>query len=282
MWQSYTLWTILRNMLHEVSESPEAEARELLIAATGVHPFQQPHHPIPQEAISRLHHWVSLRKKGIPLAYITGERAFLGLVFRVRPGVFIPRPDSEALVLQAEELLKHHPAPHILDLGTGSGVLLLTLLHRLQRGRGVGVDRSLIALRTARDNARRLGLQARTRWPHCRAERLPFQQVSFDLILANPPYVAGTHEMQGTDWKAEPPEALFAEEEGMAATRRWFQAAWPHLSAGGWILMESSAMRKHAVDQWLISQGLQPHWFRDTTGQWRGWGVQRPQEEGVP
>ena len=282
MWQSFTLWNILRRTLADVTDTPEAEAREMLIAAAGVDPFHHLHYPVTREAVQRLRVWVRARKRGTPLAYLTGERPFLGLTFQVHPGVFIPRADSEVLVLEAEKRLKNHPDPRILDLGTGTGVLLLTLLHRLQRGKGTGLDRSPIALKTARQNALRLGLTDQTRWIYGDAAHLPFREATFDLVIANPPYVAGPHEMMGEDWKAEPPEALFSPGNGVAATLDWWTSAWRVLVPGGWVLMESSRNRKASLDRWFQERGLRPQWILDTGQQIRGWMLRRGQEEGVP
>ena len=125
------------------------------------------------------------RAAGEPLSYIVGFREFWSLPFRVTPDVLIPRPDSETLIEAAMAALPADAAPRVLDLGTGSGCLLLAALHQWPRGWGMGVDRSERAAAVARDNAVRLGLADRASfvvgdWTAAIGGR-------FDLILANPP-----------------------------------------------------------------------------------------------
>ncbi|MDE1950743.1 MAG: peptide chain release factor N(5)-glutamine methyltransferase, partial [Burkholderiales bacterium] len=127
------------------------------------------------------------RAAGVPLAYLTGEREFHGLVFRVGPAVLVPRPETEILVDWALELLAGGPA-EVADLGTGSGAIAIALLHRNRCAHVCASDASPAALAQAGANARRLGVDvefvAGDWWQ-------PLAGRYFDLVVSNPPYVAG-------------------------------------------------------------------------------------------
>lgn len=144
--------------------------------------------PVPPRAFARFSDAVARRARAEPVAYITGVREFWSLDFAVGPGCLIPRPDSEAIVAAVLDALgTRKGALRILDLGTGSGCLLLALLNELPRAQGVGLDIEWSAVRTARANALRLGLAGRTAfvlgdWAAAIAG-------PFDVIVANPPYI---------------------------------------------------------------------------------------------
>jgi release factor glutamine methyltransferase len=165
------------------------------------------------EAPAEFETLVARREAGEPIAYITGRRAFWTIELEVGPGVLIPRPDSETLIEAAAAHFRTAGPASILDLGTGPGSLLLAALDQWPEARGLGVDRSEIALAYARRNAERLGLSRRAQfrlgdWGEGLEER-------FDLILCNPPYVEDDTELPRDvcDW--EPHEALFAGAEGL-------------------------------------------------------------------
>ncbi len=172
---------------------------------------------------------VARRAAGEPLAYITGTREFWSLPFHVTPDVLIPRPDSETLVEAALETAG--PAPRVLDLGTGSGALLLALLHERPGGCGVGVDRSEAAIGIARQNAAALGIADRSAfvvgdWDAPLAGR-------FDVILANPPYIATGEPLPRDVRDFEPHGALFAGADGLDDYRRIIPRLSALLAAGG-------------------------------------------------
>jgi release factor glutamine methyltransferase len=155
-----------------------------------------------------------------PMAYILGAREFWSLTFRVGPAVLVPRPESETVVEAAlAEIADRAARLRILDLGTGSGCLLLALLSELPRASGLGIDRSGEALAIAESNAELLGLTERAAfregdWGHGLAG-------PFDLIVSNPPYVALADAARlAPEVRAfEPKEALFAGADGLAAYR---------------------------------------------------------------
>ncbi|TCM18817.1 release factor glutamine methyltransferase [Novosphingobium sp. PhB165] len=159
---------------------------------------------------------VDRRAEHEPVAYITGSQEFFGLPFTVGPDVLIPRSDSEVLVEAA--LAARPDARTVLDCGTGSGALLLAVLANLPEARGVGIDSSPGALAVAAGNAEALGLAERARmaladwhvpgWDHALGG-------PFDLILANPPYVETTVELDRSVAAFEPASALYSGEHGL-------------------------------------------------------------------
>lgn len=182
-----------------------------------------------------------------PAAYILGEQEFRGLTFKVSRDVLIPRADSEVLV---EAALRARPdAKRVLDCGTGSGALLLTVLAELPEAHGIGIDRSDAALAIARANAARLGLSGRAEmiasdWdvPGWSADF-----GAFDLILANPPYVEDTADLMPSVRGHEPAGALFAGPEGLDAYRVLIPQIPALLAPGGRALVEIGATQAETV-----------------------------------
>ncbi len=229
--------------LHRHLPRPEAraEARLIVTHATGIDRLRQT--TAPETAIDGAMAEAALdlaerRAGGAPLAYLLGRREFWGLAFAVGPGVLVPRPDSETLV---EAALAQIPAARpatILDLGTGSGCLLLAVLSERPLAWGLGVDRSADALAYARQNAIDLGLAARAAlvrgdWWQALAGR-------FDLVLANPPYVpsATVATLMPEVRDHEPHAALDGGADGLAAYRALLAGLGDRLASGGLALFE--------------------------------------------
>ena len=161
--------------------------------------------------------FVSRRVAGEPIAHITGEREFWSLSLKITPDVLIPRPDSETLVDVALRLCTRPPS-RILDLGTGSGALLLATLSEWPAATGLGIDASPAALVVAADNARSTGLAGRAAFRHGNwGEGLDER---FDLVLSNPPYIAENETLSGEVRDHEPASALFAGHDGLDDYRR--------------------------------------------------------------
>ena len=206
---------------------------------------------------ARLDELVRRRRAREPLAYILGEKEFWSLRFEVAPAVLIPRPETETVVEAVLAQVCDRDQPfRLLDLGTGSGCLLLALLSELPRATGLGVDDSAAALAIARRNAERLGLAARAefrpgRWGAGLRER-------FDVIVSNPPYVAEL------DWEAlqpeirqfEPRAALVAGADGLAAYRALAPDCARLLAPGGVCALEIGLNQGDAVAALLAAQGL--------------------------
>ena len=167
-------------------EDARREARLLLEHCAG--PAAGDGQPLPPDKIAELQTFIERRRHREPVSQILGQWEFWSLPFYVNSATLTPRPDTETLVQAALDLLPDRRAPlRLLDLGTGSGCLLLALLHELPAARGLGIDRSPEALAVAERNASALGLAERAQfalgdW----AEGL---SGSFDLIVSNPPYI---------------------------------------------------------------------------------------------
>lgn len=195
------------------------------------------------------------RLQGEPLAYILGEREFYGLKFRVTPATLIPRPETELLVELALQRMPEGQPLRVLDLGTGSGAIALSIAHHRPMAEVVAVDASAAALAVARENAVRLGIRnvnfMQGEW------YAPLGAQRFDLIVSNPPYVAENdpHLKQG-DLRFEPPSALASGADGLNDIRRIVADAGAHLERGGWLLLEHGYDQADAVRALLRSAGL--------------------------
>jgi release factor glutamine methyltransferase len=201
--------------------------------------------PPQAEAVETL---VARRAQGEPVAYILGEREFYGRMFKVTPDVLIPRPETELLVELALARIPPNQVVDVLELGTGSGCIAISLALERPKARVTAVDRMEAALTVARENAQRLDATVEflnSRW----FAEIPGRR--FDLIVCNPPYVASgdPHLLQG-DVRHEPPSALAAGNEGLEDLREIVQSAQNHLHAGGNLLLE------HGYDQADALRGL--------------------------
>ena len=188
------------------------------------------------------------RREGEPIAYILGTREFYGIEFLVTPAVLIPRPETELLIDLALERLPAEAAARVLDLGTGSGAIAVTLGKARPRARVTAVDLDYAALEVARANAGRQGVSVRF---FCGDWFGALQGERFDLVVANPPYVAATdpHLAQG-DVRYEPRRALVGGADGLDCIRAIVAAAGAHLEPGAWLLFE------HGHDQAAACRGL--------------------------
>ena len=191
---------------------------------------------------------VRRRRAGEPVAYLVGKREFYGLDFRVTPDVMIPRADTETLIDTALEKLTQPARQDVLDLGTGSGCVAISIAHERSGARVRAVDISPAALNVARDNAVAIGVDVEFlegSWFE------PLAGCRFDLIVSNPPYVAAAdlHLRQG-DLRFEPATALASGKDGLTAIRIIVAGAPAHLRAGGWLLFE------HGYDQAGVCRDL--------------------------
>ncbi len=201
-----------------------------------------------------------------PVAYIRGYQEFFGLGFRVTSDVLIPRGDSEVLVEAA--LLARPDARRVLDLGTGSGALLLALLSELPEAEGLGIDRSVAALSVATGNARALGLADRAQL-HLGDWTQPGWSDglgTFDLILANPPYVEDTAELPASVRAFEPAQALFAGPDGLADYRVLLPQLPGLLAPAGIAMVEIGSSQAEAVTALAAQSGLVAALHQDLGG----------------
>ncbi len=202
--------------------------------------------------------YVKRRARHEPVQYITGEAEFMGLKFRVTPQVLIPRPETELLVEKVLEALQAQAweAPRILDVGSGSGCIALSLGHFLPRSQIVAVDISPAAIAVARENARRLGVETVEFVQQDALEMTPEQWEPFHLIVSNPPYVGRQEEdllhPQVKDF--EPREALFAGETGLEFYRAFLPRAYRLLYPGGLLFLEIGFRQQEKIFQLLTQQ----------------------------
>ena len=230
------------------------DARLLLQYATGcTHAdlLARPETAVIAPAHAQFAEWVARRAAGEPLAYLVGEAEFRGRVFQVSPAVLIPRPETEVLIDLALEELSALKTPKVLELGTGSGIIAISLALECPAAQIVTVDVSNEAILVARNNAGRLGAKVDCRVGDWFA---PVAGECFDLIVANPPYVAeGDPHLALNGLPFEPRLALSDQVpngDGLACIRHIVARAAEYLSPGGWLLFE------HGYDQGPASRNL--------------------------
>jgi release factor glutamine methyltransferase len=266
-------------------ESPRHEARLLLGHAMGVGTetlLRDSRAVVPPEAVARFRAALAARLDAVPMAQILGVQGFWTLDLAVSPVTLIPRPDTEALVEAALELVPDREAPlRVLDLGTGTGALLLAVLAERPRGFGVGVDLVPAAAALARENARRNGLAGHAAflagdWAAALAGR-------FDLVLSNPPYIesAAIARLMPEVARHEPRSALDGGADGLDAYRHLVGILPGLLAPGGAAVLELGAGQRAAVEALAAAAGLVPAGCREDLGGIPRALVLRPPGEGV-
>lgn len=236
------------------SNLPAAEARALLAHQLGVTReslIARPEQRIARGDAQSFMQLVERRWLGEPLAYLLGEKEFFGRMFAVSPAVLIPRPETEMLVEVALRLVAR-PDAHVLDLGTGSGCIGITLALERAGWRVAATDLSAEALVVARRNA--------SRW---QAGNITFYQGSwfdaigalrFDIVVANPPYVA-TGDPHLDALRFEPTAALVADGDGLGCLQAIISGAPAHLVAGGYLALEHGHNQGLTVRSVLSANG---------------------------
>lgn len=235
-------------------EQARLEARFLVEHVTGCQYrdlLASPESMVPVERQFMLDMLLARRLAGEPMAYLLGECDFRGRPFQVSPGVLIPRSDTEVLVELALQRLAPLPAATVLDLGTGSGIVAISLALECPTAQVQAVDLSEAALAVARNNASRLRASVAFRQSDWFSA---LNGEKFDLIVSNPPYVAeGDPHLALNGLPFEPRMALTDQVEngdGLACIRQIVADAADHLNSGGWLLFE------HGYDQGLASRNL--------------------------
>ncbi|OAM31491.1 protein-(glutamine-N5) methyltransferase, release factor-specific [Eikenella longinqua] len=237
---------------------PRAEARLLVEAVCRL-----PHarlisrggDPVPQPQLAVLNILAARRRRGEPMAYLLGSREFYGRPFRVSPAVLIPRPETELLVEAALERLP--PGGRLWDLGTGSGIIALTVALERPDAAVRASDISPAALAVAQANAAALGANiewAQGSW----FAALPATEGQFDIIASNPPYIeAADQHLQQGDLRFEPAAALTDFADGLSHIRTLAAQARGYLKPGGWLLLEHGWNQGAAVRAILAEHGWQ-------------------------
>jgi release factor glutamine methyltransferase len=267
-----TTWTILtvlhwaQNYLHTKGVSEPRAGAEVLLAhclhCSRLELYLRHDQPLADEELSCYKKGLKRRLAFEPTQYITGHQEFWSLDFLVSPAVLIPRSETELLV---EAALKHlrqpdqqTAGPRILDVGTGSGVLAVTLATELPQAEVTAVDRSWEALEMARENARCHRVEPQITWVLGDLVEFITPQGYFDAIVSNPPYVPTA------DWEQLPPDiknyeprlALDGGPDGLDVIRLLIPAASAHLRAGGLLALEVGQGQAEAVKEIMDGQGI--------------------------
>ena len=212
--------------------------------------------PVAPEAEEKYLNWIRQRAEHIPLQQLTGEQDFMGLTFAVNEHVLIPRQDTEILV---EEVLKElHDGMRVLDMCTGSGCILLSLLHYSNDCEGLGVDLSAEALEVAGRNVLKVLTPEKAEHAHFLQSNL-FEKVEgkFEIIVSNPPYIASAEveKLMPEVRDHEPRMALDGTEDGLYFYRRIIEEAGKHLVSSGMLFFEIGYDQGQAVSELMRTEG---------------------------
>lgn len=231
------------------SPSPARDASALIdVVQRGAPPWTA----LTDEQMAQLQRLVDRRARREPISHITGTRAFWMHDFQVTADVLDPRPDTETLVDSALA----HPFDTVLDLGTGSGCILLSLLHERPVACGLGTDVSDAALRVARRNAAAVGVSNRAEWRV--SDWFTDVTGTFDLIVSNPPYIARSEMPDlAPELAFEPRGALTDEGDGLSAYRAITAGAPRFLAAGGRLMVEIGPTQARDVTAFFHAAGLE-------------------------
>lgn len=240
-------------------EEATLDARLLLEAVCGTDRNDLLAHgeqPVMSQAEEKYLNWIRQRAEHIPLQQLTGEQDFMGLTFSVNEHVLIPRQDTEILV---EEVLKElHDGMRILDMCTGSGCILLSLLHYSNDCEGLGVDLSAEALKVAGQNVLKVLTPEKAEHAHFLQSDL-FEKVEgkFEIIVSNPPYIASAEveKLMPEVRDHEPRMALDGTEDGLYFYRRIIEEAGKHLVSSGMLFFEIGYDQGQAVSELMRAQG---------------------------
>jgi len=243
-----------RLMAEDTADIPARDVRLLLAHAMGVDQGRltiMARDPLAHGVFDRAQQLCHQRSLGTPVSHLRGYRDFYGRRFTVNDKVLDPRPETEALIA----LALRQPFASVLDLGTGSGCILITLLAECPAATGLATDLSPEALAVAKANARALQVLPRARF--LVSDWLMGVSGSFDLIVSNPPYIA-LSEMPGlsADVLQEPRMALTDEADGLSAYRLIARDAPAHLTPGGWLMVEIGPTQGAAVSALFQAAGL--------------------------
>lgn len=251
-------WTIPHLKSHG-SESPRLDAEILLAHARGcprIQLYTNYDEPLTDAQRATMRDLVKRRASAEPVAYLVGHREFFGLDFRVTKDVLIPRPDTETLVVDAIESLKEQTAPRVLDVGTGSGCIAISLAVNCPNAEITAIDMSEVAIGVSKENADKHNVASRIRWLQGDLFA-PLAAEQFNLIASNPPYIASTEieELSADVRLHEPRVALDGGVDGLDVIRRLIAEAPQRLTSGGKLLVEISSEQADAVTQLLTENG---------------------------
>ena len=245
-------------MLERLSSSPRLDAELLLEYVTGLSRASfraSPERELPAAAGWSFQQLIKRRMKGEPIAYIRGQQEFWSLLFEVSPAVLIPRPETELLVERALAHLSSDRAARVADLGTGSGAIALSIAHERPATIVTAVDCSPAALDVAARNAARLSIKnvkfTQGDW------FAPLAGQRFELIVANPPYIAENDpDLEPHVRKQEPVNALISGPSGLEALEHIITSAPAYLEPAGSLLLEHGWKQAPTVRNLLVRSGF--------------------------
>jgi release factor glutamine methyltransferase len=272
----WTVGTLLKRasqiLRERGSKSPRLDAELLLTYCLGfksrVELYTNFERPLTEEEVEAYRQLIIRRAKGEPVAYITGKKEFFGFEFKVERGVLIPRPETELLVEVAYQELKGKEGLKVVDVGTGSGCVAVTLC-KLTGGKHeiTAVDISEKALRVARENAERLGCKVR----FLKSDLLKGIKEEVELVVSNPPYVpVGDKRLEKEVLKYEPAVALFGGNSGLEVIERLVAESWEKLKPSGVLIFEFGEGQESRVVELLEERGFKNvRTFKDLSGKER-------------
>ena len=267
---AHSVWTIMKilnwtKQYFEAKgvENPRLDAEVLLCAVLKcqrITLYVDFERPLSEEELATYREYVRRRGNFEPLAYILGERAFMRNTFKVNKATLVPRPETELLVeslLRIAPLLKREGDVKILDIGTGSGAIIVSLLDYLPNAKGVGVDISVDALIVAKENSEKIGVTGRIGFVRSDVfSKLPLEK-KFDIIVSNPPYIpAGDIAGLDKDVQQEPRGALDGGADGLDFYRRITAEAMDHMAEEGVLAFEIGIGQAAAVQQLCLDAGF--------------------------
>ena len=267
---AHSVWTIMKilnwtKQYFEAKgvENPRLDAEVLLCAVLKcqrITLYVDFERPLSEEELATYREYVRRRGNFEPLAYILGERAFMRNTFKVNKATLVPRPETELLVeslVRIAPLLKREGDVKILDIGTGSGAIIVSLLDYLPNAKGVGVDISVDALIVAKENSEKIGVTGRIGFVRSDVfSKLPLEK-KFDIIVSNPPYIpAGDIAGLDKDVQQEPRGALDGGADGLDFYRRITAEAMDHMAEEGVLAFEIGISQAAAVQQLCLDAGF--------------------------
>ena len=250
----------LRQLRSEAFEDPVWESQTLLARCLGLERLQvlaDKNAEVPPNDVTKFADWLQRYIAGEPMAYLEGKVGFFGQEFQVDSRVLVPRADSECVVEAGLDWMRARDPGLLIDVGTGSGCLLMTLLLENPLWRGIGIDYSRDALLVAETNRQNLGLDRRCSliqgsWLH------PVLQTEIDLVVSNPPYIVSGEELGPGVLEFEPHMALFAPgNDPMGPYKVLAQQAATCLKPDGALLFEVGAGRAAEVRDFACQEGFQ-------------------------
>lgn len=265
-----TTWTILKILdwtkqyfSGKGLENPRLDAEVLLCAVLKcqrIKLYVDFERPLDANELATYKSYVQRRANHEPLAYIMGEKAFMRNTFKVTSATLVPRPETELLVesvTRAAKLLKPEGEVKILDIGTGSGAIIVSLLDYLPKAKGVGVDISVDALVVAKENAEAIGVKERCGFVRSDVfSRVPVEK-KFDIIVSNPPYIPAADIADlAQDVQKEPHGALDGGIDGLDFYRRIIAEAQEHMEKEGLLAFEIGIHQSEAVVQLCREHGF--------------------------